>query len=76
DLQQRIIAQTVGVVAVLVTGDDLIQTLPQQGDRAVLHAILISRIAQRQQPGVAGDLSVGKIGVDGLMAVEGEGQLW
>ncbi len=32
--------------------------------------------AQGQQAGVAGDLSPGKIGVDGQMAVEGEGELW
>jgi hypothetical protein len=32
--------------------------------------------SQRQQTGVAGDLTAGKIGVDGLMMVEGEAQLW
>jgi len=32
--------------------------------------------AQGQQTGVAGDLAAGKIGADGLMTVEGEGQLW
>jgi len=32
--------------------------------------------AQRQQTGVAGDLAARKIGVDRLMTVEGEGQLW
>ena len=32
--------------------------------------------AQGQQTGIAGDLAAGKIGVDGLMTVEGEGQLW
>ena len=32
--------------------------------------------AQRQQAGVAADLPAGKIGVNGLMTVEGEGQLW
>jgi hypothetical protein len=31
---------------------------------------------QRQKTGVAGDLAPGKIGVDGLMTVEGEGELW
>jgi hypothetical protein len=31
---------------------------------------------QGQQTGVASDLAPGKIGVDGLMTVEGEGQLW
>ena len=32
--------------------------------------------AQRQQTGVASDLPAGKIGANGLMTVEGEGQLW
>ena len=32
--------------------------------------------AQRQQAGVAADLPAGKIGVNGLMTVEGEAQLW
>jgi hypothetical protein len=32
--------------------------------------------AQGQKTGVAGDLAPGKIGADGLMAVEGEGELW
>jgi hypothetical protein len=32
--------------------------------------------AQRQKPGIAGDLASGKIGVNGLIAVEGEVQLW
>ena len=32
--------------------------------------------AQGQQTGVAGDLAAGKIGANGLMTVEGEGQLW
>jgi hypothetical protein len=31
---------------------------------------------QRQKAGVAGDLAARKIGPDGLMAVEGETQLW
>ncbi|MGB8771474.1 MAG: hypothetical protein WCC92_17805 [Candidatus Korobacteraceae bacterium] len=31
---------------------------------------------QRQQSTVASDLPAGKIGADGLMAVEGEAQLW
>ena len=31
--------------------------------------------SQRQQTGVTGNLAAGKIGVDGLMTVEGEGQL-
>jgi hypothetical protein len=31
---------------------------------------------QGQQTGIAGDLAPRKIGADGLMPVEGEGQLW
>ena len=31
---------------------------------------------QRQQTRVTGNLATGKIGTDGLMRVEGEGQLW
>ena len=30
---------------------------------------------QRQQAGIAGDLTAGKIGANGLMTIEGEGQL-
>jgi hypothetical protein len=36
---------------------------------------LIER-SQRQQPDITGDLAARKIGADGLMTVEGEGQLW
>jgi hypothetical protein len=93
DLQHGIVAQAVGVVGVFVAGDDLIDALPQQGQRVVLHAVGMPRIgewrgpvsgqmmaliegAQRQQAGIAGDLAAGKISLDGLMAVEGEGELW
>ncbi len=93
DLQQGIVAQTIGVVGVFVSGDDLIDALPQQRQRIVAHAVVLTRIAeafgpvagqmmaliegaQRQQTGIAGDLAAGKIGADGLMTVEGEGQLW
>jgi hypothetical protein len=31
---------------------------------------------QGQQTGIAGDLAARKISTDGLMTVEGEGQLW
>ena len=89
DLQQRVVAQAVGVVDIFVAGHDLIDALPQQKQRVVPDAILLTRIteplsqvasqvmaliegAQRQQTGVAGDLSPGKIGANGLMAVEGE----
>jgi len=31
---------------------------------------------QRQKSGIAGNLAAGKIGVDGLLTVEGERELW
>ena len=31
---------------------------------------------QGQKTGIAGDLAPGKIGIDGLVTMEGEGQLW
>ncbi len=86
-------AQTIGVIGIFVSGDDLIDPLPQQRRCIVLHAFFLTRVAeafgpvpsqmialiegaQGQQTGVAGDLAAGKIGADGLMTVEGEGQLW
>jgi hypothetical protein len=87
------VAQAVGVVGVFVAGDDLIDAVPQQGQRIMMYAVGMPGIAKRrgpiagqmmaliegaqgQQAGVAGDLPAGKIGVDGLMTVEGEGELW
>ena len=46
NLQHGIVAQTVGVVGIFVAGDDLIDTLPQQHQRVVVHAILLPRIAE------------------------------
>src|SRR5581483_9963800 len=48
DLQHRIVAQTVGVVGVFVSGDDLVDALPQQRQRVVPDAIVLSRIAEEQ----------------------------
>jgi len=31
---------------------------------------------QGHKTGIAGDLAPGKIGIDGLVTMEGEGQLW
>ena len=93
DLQHGIVAQAVGVVGIFVAGDNLIDALPQQGQRVVAYAVVMPRIAeasghlagqmmalikrsQWQQTGITGDLAAGKIGVDGSMTVEGEGQLW
>ena len=41
DLQHGIVAQTVGVVGVFVAGDDLIDALPQQGQRVMTDAIVV-----------------------------------
>ncbi|SRR6266566_1354782 len=93
DLQQRVVAQAVGIVGIFVSGNDLIEALPQQCQRVVLEAMALTRIAeelgqitgqvmaliegaQRQKTGVAGDLSAGKISLNGLLSVEGEKQLW
>jgi len=87
------VAQTIGVIGVFVSGDDLIDALPQQRRRIVLYAVRLTPVgeafgpvprqmvaliegAQGQQTGVAGYLAAGKIGADGLMTVEGEGELW
>jgi hypothetical protein len=55
DLQQRIVAQTVGVVGIFVSGDDLLNALPQQGQRIMAHAVILTRIAQAYGP-VAGEM--------------------
>ena len=85
--------QAVGVVGVFVSGDDLVEALPQQPQRVVLNPIVVPRIAeelgrvagqtmaliegpQGQKTGIASDLATGKIGVDGLLTVEGERELW
>jgi len=47
DLQERIVTQAVGVVGVFVSGDDLVEALPQQRQRVVLNAILVPRIAEQ-----------------------------
>ena len=38
-LQERIVAQTVGIVSVFVSGDDLVDALPRQGQRIVAHTL-------------------------------------
>ena len=38
--------QAVGVVGVFVSGDDLVEALPQQRQRVVLNAIAVPRIAE------------------------------
>ena len=46
DLQQRIVTQAVGVVSVFVSGDDLVDALPQQPQRVVTDAMVLPRIAE------------------------------
>ncbi len=46
DLQGGIVAQTIGVVGVFVAGHDLVDALPQQLQRIMPHAFIISRIAE------------------------------
>ena len=48
-------AQTAGVVGVLVASDDLIDALPQQAQQVMAHAIVLLRIAQPCGP-VAGQM--------------------
>ena len=93
DLQHGIVAQTLSIIGVFVTGDDLVDALPHQLQRVVTDAVVLPRVAEQrgqiagqmmalvegaqgQQAGIAGDLPAGKIGANGLMTVEGEGQLW
>src|SRR5512146_1331147 len=47
DLQQRIMAQAVGVVGVFVAGDDLVNALAQQQQRVMFDALFVSRIAEQ-----------------------------
>jgi hypothetical protein len=47
DLEQRIMTQTVGIVGVFVAGHDLIEALPQQGQGIVMHAVILTRIAEQ-----------------------------
>ena len=46
DLQQRIMAQAVGIVGIFVAGDNLIDALPQQRQRVVAYAVVVPRIAE------------------------------
>ena len=43
-------AQTVGIIRVLVAGHDLIDALPQQPQRIMAQALIISRIAEKCGP--------------------------
>src|SRR5438128_1258018 len=50
DLQQGIVAQTIGIIGVFVSGDDLIDALPQQRWRIVLHALFLTWVAEAFGP--------------------------
>ena len=50
DLQRRIVAQTIGIVGVFISGHDLVQALPQQGQRVMAQAVVLSRIAEVSGP--------------------------
>ncbi len=45
NLQERIVAQAAGVAGVFVSGDDLVEALPQQRQRIMTQAVLLPRIA-------------------------------
>jgi len=50
DLQQRIVAQTIGVFGILVSRNGLIDALPQQHRRIVLHALRLTPVAEAFGP--------------------------
>ena len=85
-------AQPGGIVGVFVAGDDLIDALPQQGQRFMAHTVILTRIAQARSQ-VAGQMMAliessqrEKPGITGDLAagevsangltVEAETQLW
>jgi hypothetical protein len=53
----------------------LIARIAEQGGPVASQMMPLIEGPQRQQTGVAGDLASRKIGANGLMTVEGEGQL-
>ncbi len=50
DLQQGIVAQTIGIVGVFVSGHDLVDALPQQSQRIMAQAVGLPRIAELRGP--------------------------
>jgi hypothetical protein len=55
DLQGGIMAQAVGIVGILIAGDDLIDALPQQRQLVVLDALLPARVVEKRGP-IAGQM--------------------
>jgi len=39
------VAQTIGIVGVFISGHDLVDALPQQGQRIMAQTVVLSRIA-------------------------------
>ncbi len=62
---QRIMAQTV-----------MLPRIAKNRTPITSQMVALIESAQRQQTGVAGDLTAGKISANGLMTVEGEAELW
>ena len=60
----------------VVTDALVLPRIPEQRGQIAGQMMALVEGAQRQQAGVASDLPTGKIGANGLMTVEGEGQLW
>src|ERR1700720_3233741 len=50
DLQGGIMTQAVGIVGVLVAGDNLVDALTQQRQRLVLHALLLTQVTEQRGP--------------------------
>jgi hypothetical protein len=44
------VAQTIGVIGIFVSGNDLIDALPQERRRIVLHALFLTRVAEAFGP--------------------------
>ena len=55
DLQHRIVAQTIGVVGVFVAGHDLVDALPQQGQRIMAQAVVLPWFAELARPSRGSD---------------------
>ncbi len=54
----------------------VVARIAQNCSPVVGQMVALIETAQGQQTGIARNLPTGKIGANGMMAVEGEGQLW
>ena len=50
DLQERIVAQAVGVVGIFIASDDLVEALPQKRQGIMMNAVVLPRIAEQLGP--------------------------